>query len=452
MSNQIEARLARAGHDVRSAIAGLPDAAPPGRSRAPGPVVIAVAAACVVLAALAVPALLRGTGEQPAPATPAAAAPLGEPTGAEWDLGDVAPRALVRAGDELLLVGGHQGRSNLPDPVVLAGDLAGQNWRVVTETVSGEHHFGPTAVSGDAVLSLGATGGATTTVYRSADRGATWAPVDLPLPDGLTMIVAQRLFTAADGTLVAAGVGTPSTLDDAASLLVWRSGDGAAWSVEVLGSFERQVVHAVGVAEVDGRMVVFGHGAQDPPALPVYEEQGPGGPWVRTDLLPVLATQGEYDDRFVNRVFAGSAIVDGHLLAWWSFDNGEGDTFTRGAAVTRRSRAGTWEAKPVTGPLPEAVAVVDGGVVGVAFPGDPNVERADTVLVGSRSGVNWAELARYEGMVLHQLAATGPQQVVAAGVRTSRHPDGYVVPGDGVVRAIDLGAPLTGLLGGEPGG
>ncbi len=447
MTNLTEDRLTRAGHDVRRAVAALPDAAPPHRRRPIGALAAAGAAALVVILALAVPALLRSDPEVVGPAAPPASpAPLSGAlvVAADIELGDIAVNSLVDAGDRLVAMAIQ--RRAPADPVVLSAGPDGREWTRIAESFV-ENDLGPQAVAGDVHVAIGATGGAGTTVYRSGDRGRSWAPVAIPLPPGHAQRVAQQVFATSDGGFVAAGISTPTTFDDDHQSAVWTSPDGVTWEPELLGSHGPQPVHAEGIAEVDGRVVVFAGGGI-PGRVFAYEQQ-PGGGWSASDLTPVVAGQAGAGE-LVNLDFIGAAIVDGHLQAWWAFGVMGGGEIVPGAFTVRRPAGnGPWEAKPLTGPVPVALAMLDGEIIGLA-PVDP-AERYATpsgvLVVGSHAGVAWHELARYDDVWLRHLVVADGGEVVAAGTRL-----GTGEPGKALVRVLQPTGTVIEMLGEEPGG
>lgn len=449
MTNLTEDQLTRAGHDVRRAVAALPDAAPPRRRRPVGALAVAAAAALVVVTAVAVPALLRNGGRDDlAPAAPPASPPPlgnGLVAGPDVELGSLRLNSLAITGDRIVAMAS-RGFDPIV-PLVLTAGLDGREWTVAAEAF-GPDDLGPQATAGEIHLAIGASGGDGTTVYRSADRGATWAPVAVPVPAGHTQHVVQQVAGLDGGGFLAAGISTPTSFDEAFHTAVWRSTDGQTWEVAVVGAHGVEPVHARGIATVEGRAVVFAAGGT---RIVAYEEQPEGG-WAEHDLASVIASQGaDSEGQMVNVTFVGSATVGGYLHAWWSHATlGGGEISPAAHSVTRRSAGGErWEAKAVVGPAPMAVAEIDGGMIGLApvDPAERYAEPTGVLVVGSVAGVRWHELARYDDVWLRHLVAVEPGRIVAAGTVV-----GSGEPGTAIVRPLEVTGTVSELIGGEPGG
>lgn len=123
-------------------------------------------------------------------------------------------------------------------PYLLETRDGGLTWKrlvpkEIPDLIPGEYAFAASGTSLDACRDGScylATGGSVSRVFRSADRGATWTVVDLPLLQGDP---AAGAFSVARGTdrLVAVTGGNYQKMTTTGANFAWSSDNGATWTI-----------------------------------------------------------------------------------------------------------------------------------------------------------------------------------------------------------------------------
>jgi len=122
------------------------------------------------------------------------------------------------------------------------------------------------------------------------------------------------------------------------------------------------------------------------------------------------------------------------------------------AAVVRRTGPGEWEAIPIVGVAPVTVTATSDGFVGTAHlvtlgvPPELGVPLETTSIVASADGVEWREIARFDGVALEALHETAPGQFIASGAETATNNQGYVYTTGGGIWNITLADPLDQII------
>ena len=301
-----------------------------------------------------------------------------------------------------------------------------------------------------AAIGVGAYDGATARLYRSEDLGASWGIRQLPADEG-TVQISGYFVSNDDSGFIVSGVGTKSSFDNNVTLYLWESPDGLEWAVDHVADMGGEFTFTETITTFDGVTVLLAQTFDD--RLLAFEQTSGEEGWDQFDLTPILADQAGITADLVNATFVASHIVDGRLNVWWRFDNGNrGDVLEVAAAVVRRIGPGEWEAIPIIGVAPVTVTATTSGFVGTAHlatlgvPPELGVPLETTSIVVSADGIEWWEIARFEGVALQALHETGPGQFIASGAETAINNQGYVyTTGEGIWN-ITLTDPLDQIL------
>jgi len=339
--------------------------------------------------------------------------------------GDQGLGSIMDSGEDLMVAG---------YKVVLSSADGGESWRVVGGAPAGEEAVVSAAANGDVLVAIAAHGGTGGGLYRSTDDGGTWELQDLPALPG-TVQIAPQTVTHNEAGFVVAGTGTTSTFDDEVTLYLWKSSDGQTWDFEHVADLGAEFIYIESVEAIDDSVVLLTRTGDDfATRLLGFERQREVDVWSQVDLTPIVQSQAGISVEPSNERLIGAGIVDGELLAWWSFDNGLEDTFEKQSAVTRRTAEGEWDANRISGIAPETITTTsDGVLVGTSHPGEmaPYIEPRFTAIVVSTDGISWQEIGRFQGVALGKLKETGPNLFLASGKEVENEGSGRV-PSSGI--------------------
>ncbi|MCH8992265.1 MAG: hypothetical protein IIA44_11020, partial [Acidobacteria bacterium] len=330
----------------------------------------------------------------------------------------------------------------------------GQSWAVVGGAPDGDNpdlSLQAMAVLDGVAIGVGAYDGATARLYRSEDLGASWEIRRLPADEG-TVQISGYFVSNDDSGFIVSGFGTKSSFDNNVTLYLWESPDGLEWTVDRVADMGGEFTFTETIATVDGVTVLLAQTFDD--RLLAFEQTRGEEEWDQFDLTPVLADQAGITADLVNATFVASHVVGGQLNVWWRFNNGNrGDVLEVAAAVVRRTGPGEWEAIPISGVAPVTVtATTSDGFVGTAHlatlgvPPELGVPLETTSIVVSADGIEWWEIARFEGVALQVLHETGPSQFIVSGAETAINNQGYVYTTGGGIWNITLTDPLDQIL------
>ena len=353
--------------------------------------------------------------------------------------GDGGLGSVMTSGSDLIVTGF--------DVVLKSGD-GGKNWDVSGGAPPGDDSLIVTEAAEGILLGVGAHDGASSRLYRSADYGASWEQVELPVPPEVVQVV-PHVIANRGGEFVIAGVGTQSSFDSDVTLYLWRSPDAFAWDFEQVADLDGEFAYSEAVEVADDSLVIVARIANDTstPTLLAFEETAGG--WNRTDLTPTFEAQAGLTSDLINAQLKGVGVVDERLHTWWGFDDGAGAPDT--TAVAYRTEAGVWEAESVTGVAPETITVTPEGLIGTAHPGTlaPSVTPGFTAIVASRDGISWSELGRFEGLFLRQLRHIDDRLLLVAGNETALNDEGFVTVPSAGIWDVTLSQDLADLLDSE---
>lgn len=350
--------------------------------------------------------------------------------------GDGGLGSVMSSGSDLMITGWD---------VVLKSVDDGKTWEVSGGAPSGDDSLIVTDAAEGMLIGVGAHDGASSRLYRSADDGATWKQVELPVPPEVVQVV-PHLIAHRGGEFVIAGVGTQSSFDSDVTLYLWRSPDALAWDFEQVADLDGEFAYSEAVQIAGDSLVIISRIANDSstPTLLAFEETASG--WNQTDLTPTIEARADLTSDLINARLNGVGVVDERLHTWWSFDDGAGDA---GASVVAfRTETGIWEAKPVVGVAPETITVTPEGLIGTAHPGTlaPYVTPGFTAIVASSDGISWNEIGRLEGLFLRQLRYIDNRLLIAAGNETEPNDEGFVTVPSAGIWEVALLHDLTELL------
>ena len=457
----LDDRIQQHANELRTSYAHRVPEPPELRPRHNG-ILVAIAVAVVAVVLIAPLALLRGSGDSPTPTSTVGIPPATAVTPLPTSIPPPPLPARISDGaslsdDPLLLIGDGRPRgviTTIGDIVIVSGaelghvsQDAGDTW-TETAPLPNDDLLGPIAGTENLIAAIG-TGNATARLYISHDLGNNWELVELPVADDIVEVVPD-FVAELDGALVVTGAATRASFTDDVQLYVWRSADGAEWSRTLVADMGTELASTSRIIDGPDGLILLAAAGRD--RLLAFREAPLE--WRIDELRSVLATQASIGPTMTNAFLVDSRVVGNEVFVWWAFRDGLGAQGGLDGALMRYTADFGWEARPLAGAIPEAMAPAGGGYVGIRFP-DPAsfTPTLSSAIVVSADGTVWREVARFLYVDLASLIAISDLEYLVAGNVTEALETGGAASTDAGVWRVILADTAEALAGrDEPGG